>query len=124
MTAHVKRVLVSLGLILVLEAVAAEAALILLLGFVSTKEVESARWNDMTSKNRFQKKIPKKNGGAYKKRKLSALFLRTSAPLLSQTSWAFWDSTRTCRILGTWCCWAFASQGASAGWRQTRFVNA
>ena len=48
MTAHMERVLVSLGLILVLEAVATEAALILLLSFVSTKEVESARWNDIT----------------------------------------------------------------------------
>lgn len=37
MTAHMKRVLVSLCFILVLEAVAAEAALILLFGFVSTQ---------------------------------------------------------------------------------------
>lgn len=39
MTADVERVLVSLSFVLVLEAVAAETALILLLGFVSTRRM-------------------------------------------------------------------------------------
>lgn len=84
MTAHMKRVLVSLCFILVLEAVAAEAALILLFGFVSTKEVESARWNGITSKTASKRKLgPKINGGAYKKRKLSALFTYLSSSAVS-----------------------------------------
>jgi hypothetical protein len=37
MATHVERVLVSLGLVLVLEPVATEAALILLFSFVSTR---------------------------------------------------------------------------------------
>lgn len=122
MAPHMERVLVSLGLILVLEAVATEAALILFLGLVSAKRGESAPWNEIA--RQFIKGNPTQKKWGHIKKESLADWLRTSALQLSQTSWVFWDSIRTCRILGTWRRRTFACQGASAGWRQTRFANA